>query len=153
MPRFEASAIYSRPLPEVFDFFRRPANLVRITPPELHMQLTEGPEVIEHGSRIVLRGRRWGVPQRVVSEITLFEPNRGFVDEQREGPFRLWRHSHGFAETPGGTRVTDVVEYEPPGGMLGLIVNAAFVERDLKWIFGYRDAKAKELLAPGAAEA
>jgi ligand-binding SRPBCC domain-containing protein len=146
MPRFEISAVYPRPLPDVFDFFRQPANLVRITPPELHMQLIEGPERVELGSRIVLQGRRWGVPQRLVSEITAFERNQKFVDEQRQGPFRSWRHTHDFAEVPEGTRTTDVIEFEPPGGMLGFLVTAAFVERDLKWLFEYRNEKLKELL-------
>jgi len=146
MPKFEDSVAYPRPLAEVFDFFRRTANLVLITPPELHMRLVEGPVLIEKGSRIVLQGRRWGVPQRLVSEIVAFELNRAFVDEQRQGPFRSWRHTHSFAEVPNGTQVTDVVEYQPPGGMLGFIVTPALVERDLKWIFGFRNEKVKELL-------
>src|SRR4051812_28873170 len=88
MPHFDSVMTFSRPLPEVFDFFRRPANLVRVSPPELHMRLAEAPEVVELGSRMTIQGRRWGVPQRVVSEITAFELNAFFVDERREGPFR-----------------------------------------------------------------
>lgn len=147
MALFQETVISPRPVAEVFDFFRRPANLVKITPPELHMELIEGPELIELGSRIVLKGRRWGVSQRLVSEITAFEPNKRFVDQQREGPMRSWRHTHGFAEVPGGTQISDTIEFEPPGGMLGFVVTAAFIERDLKWLFGYRNERLKELLA------
>ncbi len=150
MPKFESRAVYPRPLAEVFAFFRRPTNLVRITPPELNMQLIEGPEVLQLGSRIVLQGRRWGISQRFVSEITAMEADKVFVDEQREGPMRSWRHTHGFADTAGATEVTDVVEYEPPGGMLGFIVTGAFIERDLKWLFAYRNEKLKELLGSSA---
>lgn len=146
MPLFEAVQDFPKPLAEAFDFFRRPANLVRVTPPELHMQLVEGPELVELGSRVTLRGRRWGVPQRVVSEISAFELNVRFMDEQVEGPFRRWTHQHSFESHGEGTRVTDRIEFEPPGGVLGLLVTAAFVERDLKWIFEYRNKTLKELL-------
>jgi ligand-binding SRPBCC domain-containing protein len=146
MPVFEASLVLPRPLQEVFDFFRSPANLVRISPPELHLALVEGPALVELGSRVVLKGRRWGIPQRVVSEITAFEPPAFFTDTQVEGPFRKWAHTHRFEAVPGGTRVLDRVEYEPPGGLLGLVARPVLIERDLQWVFEYRTKKLTELL-------
>jgi ligand-binding SRPBCC domain-containing protein len=151
MPTFDASLCFPRPLAEVFDFFRDPANLVRVSPPQLHMRLVEGPERIALGSRIVFRGRRWGIPQHVVSEVTAFEANAAFTDEQRQGPFRSWVHVHRFEAVPPGTHVTDHIEYEPPGGVLGLVMAAPLLERELQWIFGYRSAKLKELLGEPAA--
>jgi ligand-binding SRPBCC domain-containing protein len=149
MPVFEAELNYSREVQEVFDFFRQPANLVRVSPPELNMRLAEGPERLELGSRITLLGRRWGVPQRVVSEVTAYELDVVFVDEQREGPFRKWVHTLRFEAIPGGTRVMDRIEYEPPGGMLGMVVTATAIERDLLWVFAFRSGKLKEILGDG----
>jgi ligand-binding SRPBCC domain-containing protein len=146
MPVFEASLNFARTVPEVFEFFRQPAHLVRVSPPELNMRLAEGPERLQLGSRITLLGRRWGVPQRVVSEVTAYELDVYFVDEQREGPFRKWIHTHRFEAIPGGTRVHDRIEFEPPGGLLGMVVTAAAVERDLQWVFAFRSEKLKELL-------
>jgi ligand-binding SRPBCC domain-containing protein len=149
MPHFQATQSFARPVAEVFDFFCRPLNLVRISPPELHMQLEQGPERIALGSRVALKGRRWGVPQRVVSVIQAFEESVLFADEQVEGPFRRWRHTHRF-ESLGetATRVSDAIEFEPPGGMLGLIVSASFIEKDLQWIFEFRRQTLIELLGP-----
>src|SRR5579872_1837094 len=139
MPCFEMVEELSASLSRVFDFFSRPANLPKLSPPELHMQLLSGPEQLHLGALITLQGRRWGLSQRVVSEVTAWEPERRFVDAQREGPFQKWIHTHQFEALPeGGTRVTDQIEYEPPGGMLRFIITAAAVERDLKWVFGYR---------------
>src|SRR5262249_50066389 len=143
---FRSSQTFPRPLEEVFAFFRDPANLVRVSPPELHMELVEGPESLEAGARVVIRGRRWGIPQRIISEVTAFEPNVAFTDVQVEGPFRKWSHTHRFAAVPGGTRVEDEIEYEPPGGLLGFVVTAGMIERDLTWIFEYRTKKLAELL-------
>src|SRR5262249_14581138 len=138
MPVFEASQVLLRPVEEVFAFFRDPASLVRISPPELHMRLVEGPALLELGSRIVFQGRRRGIPQRVVSEVTAYEPPTMFSDVQVEGPFRKWVHTHRFEATPAGTRMIDRIDYEPPGGMLGLVATAAAIERDLRWIFEHR---------------
>ena len=146
MPVFESSQTFPKPLQEVFDFFRRPANLVVVSPPELHMRLDEGPEVLQLGSRVVLRGRRWGVPQRVASEVTAFESGVSFTDAQVEGPFGKWVHTHHFEAVDGGTLVKDHIEYEPPGGLLGLVVTAGLIERDLRWIFAFRAKKLAELL-------
>ncbi len=135
MPAFEHSMHFPHPIEVMFDFFCRPATLVTISPPELHMQLVDGPEKIALGSRITLKGRRWGLRQTIVSEISLFEPHSKFIDTMIKGPFRKWEHTHGFAEVDGGTRVTDRIDYEPPGGLLGLVATASLVRRDLAKIF------------------
>ncbi|HWG45757.1 MAG TPA: SRPBCC family protein [Gemmataceae bacterium] len=147
MPRFEMIETLAAPLSRVFDFFSRPANLVKISPPELHFQLLSGPEQLHLSARVTLQGRRWGLSQRFVNEVTIWEPELRFVDEQREGPFKKWIHTHQFEVlADGGTRVMDRIDYETPGGMLGFVITAKAVERDLKWIFEYRREKLMELL-------
>jgi ligand-binding SRPBCC domain-containing protein len=153
MPRFETVENLTAPLSRVFDFFSRPVNLIEISPPELHFQLESGPEQLQLGARFTLRGRRWGLSQRMVSEVTVWEPEERFVDEQREGPFKQWVHTHCFEALPdGGTRLTDRIDYETPGGLLGFILTTAAVERELKWIFAYRCEKLTGLLNGQASE-
>jgi ligand-binding SRPBCC domain-containing protein len=146
MPQFQAELIVPRPVAEVFEFFLDPANLVRVSPPELYLRVVEGPPRLRQGSVLVLHGRHRGIPQWVVSEIVALEPGVTLVDRQREGPFARWVHTHGFEAVPGGTRLRDHIDYEPPGGLLGLIVTAASLERDLQWIYTYRAEKVRELL-------
>jgi ligand-binding SRPBCC domain-containing protein len=146
MPRFESVMSFSRPVAEVFDFFLRPANQARLSPPELHLLLVEGPERLQLGSSLTWKGRRWGVPQRVVSKVTALEPDALLVVEQQEGPFARWAHAQRFEATPAGTRVTDQIDYEPPGGLLGLTVTADRVGRDLEWLFAYRVQQLRGLL-------
>src|SRR5262249_41163054 len=131
---------------EVFDFFVRPANLLAASPPELHLRLDEAPERLCLGARVVVRGRRWGVPHRAVTEVTLFEPGVVFVEEQRDGPFRRWVPTPRFEGAGGGGRVPDRIDFEPPGGILGLTVTAGFVPRDLEWAFEYRKKRLSEML-------
>jgi ligand-binding SRPBCC domain-containing protein len=145
MPIFESSVLLPRPVAEVFDFFCCPANLVVVSPPELHLRLVDGPERLELGSRITVQGRRWGLSQRVVSEVTVFEPGVRVVDEQREGPFGRFIHEHRFEPEGTGTRVTDCIDFEPPSGLLGRLLTARTIERDLQKVFAYRQKKLAEL--------
>jgi ligand-binding SRPBCC domain-containing protein len=146
MPYFHHRLSFARAVALVFDFFCQPSNWVRIAPPDLHLRLVEGPERIHRGASLTLKGRRWGMPQRVVSEITTFEPKRLIVQEQRQGPLSRWIHTQRFEEISGGTSVDDEIDYEPPGGVLGLTVTAAFLARDLMQIFAFRTKKLRELL-------
>lgn len=131
-----------RPLTEVFAFFADAGNLDALTPSWLRFEiLTPRPIEMRVGARIDYRLRLRGLPIRWQSEITTWQPPHRFVDEQRRGPYRLWHHTHTFAERDGGTVVGDVVRYDVPGGVLA---NAMFVKRDLEKIFSYRQKKLTE---------
>jgi ligand-binding SRPBCC domain-containing protein len=145
--RLERVQVVTRPLQEVFDFFSRAENLERITPPWLSFGLlTPGPIEMRTGTTIGYRLRLHGVPLTWVSVIELWDEERGFVDRQLHGPYRLWRHQHEFTEIDGGTRVHDRVDYALPLGRLGWLVGMPLVRRDLARIFDYRRAAAAVLL-------
>ena len=86
----------------------------------------------------------------MATEVTAFEPNVMFRDEQRQGPFGKWIHTHRFEEVPGGTLVRDEIDFEPPGGLLGLVVTVKQIEKELEWVFAYREKKLQELLGTTA---
>jgi ligand-binding SRPBCC domain-containing protein len=71
------------------------------------------------GDEVTWRGWHFGVPWRLTSRITEFDRPRRFVDEQLRGPFQRFRHEHVFEPFDGGTRVTDIVDFEAPAGWLG----------------------------------
>jgi ligand-binding SRPBCC domain-containing protein len=146
MPTFEHTESHSAPPARAFDLFRRTTERVSLAPPELHLQLVEGPTELQMGSRLTLRGRRWGVTQRMVNEITAFEDGVLIVEEQRQGPFRSWKHTQRFTPMGEGVQIFDVIEFEPPGGVLGRVATAEVIGRELERIFAYRKEKLTELL-------
>ena len=140
---FEKQRTLERSITEVFEFFSDAHNLAVITPPQLRLEvLTPAPVEMLPGTRIDYRLRLRGIPIRWQSEITDWNPPHGFVDEQRRGPYRLWRHIHTFDETENGVVVGDSVAYAVWGGGL---VNKFFVRPDIEKIFAYRSKKLDEI--------
>jgi ligand-binding SRPBCC domain-containing protein len=132
----------ARPREEVFDFFSRAENLERITPAWLRFRmLTPAPVALQVGARIEYRLRIHGMPVRWRTRIEAWDPPHSFVDVQERGSYRLWRHTHRFADLNGGTMVTDDVEYALPLGVLGAVANRLMVARDVAGIFDYRAAR------------
>ncbi len=137
--RFTTHQTIEQPIAQVFAFFSDAHNLAEITPPWLRFEvLTPAPIAMQVGTRIDYRLRLRGIPISWQSEITAWVPPRYFMDEQRRGPYRIWRHTHTFEETAAGTVVGDEVEYAVWGSS---VVNTLFVRRDIERIFAYRAEK------------
>jgi ligand-binding SRPBCC domain-containing protein len=136
------SAWIAADIERVFHFFSQAENLERLTPTFLNFRiLTPTPLTIRQGTTIDYQLKLRGVPITWRSEITRWDPPHCFVDEQRRGPYRRWKHTHLFERQNGGTLVTDRVEYATWGGAL---VNALVVAPELRRIFDYRQAALAE---------
>jgi ligand-binding SRPBCC domain-containing protein len=128
-----------RPRDEVFAFFAKPENLGAITPPWLDFRvLTPSPVPMERGALIDYVIRLGPLPTRWRTLITRHDPPHGFVDEQLQGPYSFWHHTHTFAEVEGGTLIGDRVLYVLPFGALGRLVERLVIRRQLRAIFAHR---------------
>ena len=131
--------LIGRPRHEVFAFFSDASNLEQITPGFLKFRITTPkPIEVREGALIDYRLSLFGVPFTWRTRIEKYEPEERFVDTQLRGPYRVWNHLHEFEEVPGGTKMTDRVEYEVPLGPLGSIARVLFVRRMLEAIFDHR---------------
>jgi ligand-binding SRPBCC domain-containing protein len=139
MPIFTNRLTLARKPDDVFAFLRDPKNRLQLTPPEWGLELVQGPPLLELGTRTTWRMRRFGMSQSLVMETTLLEPPIRLVEEQRQGPFRRWVHTLTCTGSADETLLHDVVDYEPPGGMLGLLLTKAQMETQLTQSFQWRD--------------
>ncbi len=144
---FQSSLVIDRPSAEVFAFFSDAGNLERITPPELGFHIvTPQPIDIKKGTLIDYKLSMHGLPFSWRTEITHWEPPFEFIDMQLSGPYKQWIHLHRFTEPePGKTLMEDEVRYRLPLEPLGDIAQF-FIERQLKYIFGYRNKVVAELV-------
>ncbi len=73
-----------------------------------------------------------------LTEITIVNDQKSFIDEQRLGPYKIWHHIHRFETQDDDVLMTDEVTYVMPFGILGKIAHALFVKRKLQHIFDER---------------
>jgi ligand-binding SRPBCC domain-containing protein len=133
---------------KAWDFFSNPANLQIITPSSMgfrviskhHSDKMYAGQIIEYKVKPLLN-----IPIYWMTEITQVADKKYFIDEQRFGPYALWHHQHHFKEINGGVEMTDIIHYKNPFWLLGDIVNALFVKKQLNGIFEYRFKKVEEL--------
>lgn len=128
-----------RQLREVFPFFERPENLALITPSWLGLRmLTPSPIQMQEGTVIEYSIKVMGIRARWKSRISVYDPPCAFADEQLEGPYTFWHHTHRFIEVDGGTLLADEIRYSMPFGILGQIVHSLIVRKQLQRIFNCR---------------
>ncbi len=138
----------ARPLPQVFDFFSDPANLERITPPQLRFRiLTPPPIEMRAGLHINYELRLMGIPFKWETLISTWEPPYTFVDEQLRGPYAKWIHTHTFEEDgAGGTMIRDEVRWKLPLFPFGMVAYPV-VARQVAGIFRHRESAILTLLS------
>jgi ligand-binding SRPBCC domain-containing protein len=125
---------------EVFAFFARPENLATITPAFLGFEiLTPSPITMRSGALIDYVIKLGPLPLHWRTLITSYEPPHHFVDEQLDGPYSFWHHTHTFtALATGRTRLGDIVRYALPLWPLGDVAHALVVRHQLARIFDHR---------------
>ncbi len=147
MPHYTATLEMSRPVAEVFQFLCTTKNLVMLAPEDLNLELLSAPDVLILGSLLTWKGRRWGISQQVIQEVATFELDKRITIEQKKGPFAKWVHAHQFVATEAGTLLHDKIDFEPPGGLLGHMITANSIQKDLEKLFAHRQKKLKEIFA------
>lgn len=143
MPHFQyyTEQILHSDIDAVWKFISSPANLGRITPPDMDFRITSdnAEEKIYAGMIIAYSVKPLaGIRMQWVTEITQVNGKTYFVDEQRIGPYRMWHHEHRLFAVDGGVLMTDRVTYQPPLAWVGRIANRLFIRKKIQHIFDYR---------------
>ncbi|MCB0424862.1 MAG: SRPBCC family protein [Flavobacteriaceae bacterium] len=129
------------PIKEAWDFFSRPENLEKITPPFMGFKITSEVESKAYSGQIITYKVNIlpGISSKWVTEITQVQEGQFFIDEQRFGPYRMWHHEHFFYELPNDkTLMEDKISYKIPFGILGHLAQKLFIKKQLKTIFEFR---------------
>ena len=149
MPTFANHLVLGCTAAEVMALLRDPRQRLPLAPPEWPLELVEGPSLLDNGSSTTWKLKRYGVSQTMVLEVTACDPPERLVEEQRTGPFRRWVHTITCTPHPAGVLLEDAIDYEPPGGMLGLLVTVAQMEEMLTQSFAWRDRQLRAMLEQG----
>jgi ligand-binding SRPBCC domain-containing protein len=73
-----------------------------------------------------------------------------FADRQLSGPFSSWYHRHFFLDDgAGGTLMRDVIDYDPPLGVVGQWFGSGLIDAKLQKMFEFRHRKVREIVESG----
>jgi len=147
MKRIEYSQFVPGNINEVWDFFSSPANLSKITPPEMGFIITSPLQSTMYPGMFITYkvSPALGIKLKWVTEITQVSDKKFFIDEQRSGPYSIWHHEHHFKEVNGGVEMHDILYYQAPFGFLGKLAELIFVNNKVKQIFNFREKRINEL--------
>jgi ligand-binding SRPBCC domain-containing protein len=146
MPSLEASVSIRCPVERAFDFLTSSDNFMKIVPPDLQLRMVQSPGQLALGSRFEVQVMGFGIPQNVIYEITEFARPHSFQESQVKGPLGRYIHAHTFADENGSVVVTDRIEFEPPGGMLGFLLTADRLKTSLEQGLTHRHRELKRIL-------
>ena len=139
MHEFYAELVVDASIDDVFDFFNRPENLVKLMPPFMSFKLlTPGKLTMKEGAVFDYNVTVFGVPKRWTTYISDYDPPNHFADIQLQGPNSYWHHVHSFKRLDKGTLVTDHIHYLLPLGILGRIANALVMGPIVNALFNHR---------------
>jgi ligand-binding SRPBCC domain-containing protein len=102
--------------------------------------------LIELGEQVTWEGRHFGFRQRFTSAITAYDRPRHFRDSMVRGAFRSFVHDHYFEACDEGTRMTDVLAFQSPFGVLGAIVDRLVMRKYLTRLLTKRNEIVKAAL-------
>lgn len=142
MLRLRFSSLIDAPVERVFAFHKKPDALERLLPAWPRARVVARRGGLEPGSEVEIELRLGPLRQRWVARHTGYRENEFFSDEQVRGPFRLWRHRHGFERAAGGrSRLVDEVEFSLPLAPLSDWLAGWAVKRMLRKMFAERHAR------------
>ena|ERR1700733_1260946 len=125
MPFVEASISIACPVEKAFDFLTDTANLLRLVPEDLRLTVVNAPAQLALGSRLEVQILAFGPPQNVTYEISHFSRPHRFTETQVKGLLPRYVHEHILVpQSAEAVVVTDRIEFEPPGGLIGFMLTA-----------------------------
>jgi ligand-binding SRPBCC domain-containing protein len=150
--QFVKESVLPASVAEVFAFHERADAFELLQPPWERVEIIVPPSSLEVGTRVELRTRVGPFWITIVAEHVAYEKNQRFEDVMVRGPFAAWHHKHLFFEHEDGCRLRDEIDYAPPLGWLGRLIDPIAVRPRLVKLFDHRHAVTRRevLLARGA---
>ncbi|HJT25346.1 MAG TPA: TIGR01777 family oxidoreductase [bacterium] len=142
MAVFEKQSQIEVPVKELFNWHNRPQAFERLNPPWEKVKVVEKKGGIQQGGRMVLEVKQGPFRRRWVAVHGDYIEGTQFVDEQVQGPFAKWVHTHQMLpETATASLLKDHIEYRAPLGFLGQALAGGYIRKRLEKVFAFRHTR------------
>jgi ligand-binding SRPBCC domain-containing protein len=141
---FTARSVIRTTPEKLFAFHELPDAFVRLGPPGESIRIIQVAPNLNTGSRTIIDIRIAFLYVRFESLHTAYDPPHSFEDQQVRGPFRSWRHRHIVEPHPDGAVLIDDIDYTPPFGILGRIIDPIAIKPRLRKVFAFRHRVTRE---------
>lgn len=141
MPTFSVRSPMPVSARALYDWHARPGAFERLAPPWQRVEVVER-EGDFSDLKVTLRMYEGPVPIRWVARHRDVIEGRQFVDEQVEGPFGSWVHTHRFLDAGEGSVLEDEVRWEGTLASLGTMFSGG-VDTTLARLFAFRHARTR----------
>jgi len=136
--RFIARSVIRTTPETLFAFHELPDAFLRLLAPSEKIRVIQTAPSLEVGTRTIVKIRIAFLWVTFESLHTAYDPPHSFEDQQVRGPFRNWRHRHLVEPHPDGAILIDDIEYTPPLGLLGRLIDAIVIKPRLRRVFAFR---------------
>jgi len=154
MAHLQISQLIPAPRFAVYDYLTDPKTLPEQLKPLIQVEVLSPDVPVKRGNELHFVMTRWGLSQSVRLRIEDVLPGSRFTYRQVEGLFAGWTHSTRLEEQgERSTLVTDLVDYQMPFGIFGLLADDLLVKGDLSRLLAHRLEKAREHFLTSAADA
>jgi ligand-binding SRPBCC domain-containing protein len=145
VPRLEIETVINAPRERCFDLARDLDLHLRSMQASGERAIagrTSG--LIGMGEEVTWEARHFGLSHQHCSRITAFARPEHFRDSMVRGRFKRFEHDHYFAERNGVTTMRDVIDFASPFGLVGQLVDVAFLSRYLRVLIVQRNRVIKQ---------
>ena len=147
MPTIVVRTLINAPIQTVFDAAR---NVEIHTKTTVHTRekIVGGRRtgLLELGNEVTFRATHLFVRQKLSARIVEMNAPFGFTDEMLRGAFQSLRHEHRFENVGNGTRMTDVLTWTSPLGVLGTFADWLFLKSYMTRFLARRNCELKHIV-------
>lgn len=137
--RFVARSVIHCTPERLFAFHELPDVLERLLPPWEQAHVVQSAASLTMGNFAIVKIRIAPLLWTYIESFhAIYEPPHVFEDVQVRGPFRSWRHRHVVEAHADGAQLTDEIDFEPPGGLVGRWLAPRIIVPRMRRGFAYR---------------
>jgi hypothetical protein len=142
MPVFEKRSQIAAPVKALFNWHNRSRTFERLSPSWQKVRVLEKKGGLEDGARMVMELQQGPFRRKWVAIHSAYIEGKQFCDEQVQGPFAKWVHTHKFLpESDTTSLIDDHIEYATPLGFLGNLVAGGYIRGLLERLFTFRHTR------------